>query len=90
MASNYGVIGFVKSPTLSSVTKSALIKFKEEYEVYQEKCADVNKSRSEDAKIVVASIRDCIDVQMLSALVKMKKIEDADTVEQASPGKVKK
>ena len=90
MASNYGVIGFVKSPTLSSVTKASLIKFKEEYEVYKEKCADVNKSRSNDAKILIASIRDCMDGQMLSALVEMKKIEGAQTVEQAFPKKVQK
>ena len=90
MASNYGIIGFVKPPTLSSVTKAALVKFKEEYEVYKEKCADVNKSRPLDGKIVIASIRDCIDGQMLYALVKMRKIEGAETVEQASPKKVEK
>ena len=90
MASNYGVIGFVKPPVLSSVTKSALMKFKEEYEVYKEKCADINKSRSADTKIVVASIRDCMDGQILSALVKMKKIEGAGNVEQALPKKVEK
>ena len=90
MASNYGVIGFVKPPILSAVTKCALIKFKEEYDVYVEKCADVNKSRSDDSKILIASIRDCMDGQMLTALVKMKKIDGAETVEQAISDKVEK
>ena len=90
MASNYGVIGFVKPPTLSGVTKSAMVKFKEEFDVYKEKCSDVNKSRSSENKIVIATIRDCIDGQLLAALVKMKKIPDANTVEQASAEKVDK
>jgi len=90
MASNYGVIGFINPPTLSSVTKAALVQFKQEYEVYKEKCADVNKSRPVDKKILIASIRDCVDGQMLSALVKMKKIEGAATVEQATPKRVEK
>ena len=90
MASNYGVIGFVKPPTLTAVTKAALVKFKEEFDVYKEKCADVNKSRSSDSRIVVASIRDCVDGQLLSALVKMHKIPDATTVEQATPKRVDK
>ncbi len=90
MASNYGVIGFVKPPTLSAATKGALVKFKEEFEVYKEKCSDVNKSRSSDAKIVIATIRDCIDGTLLYALVKMRKIPDAETVEQATPKRVDK
>ena len=90
MASNYGVIGFVKPPILSAVTKAALVKFKEEFDVYKEKCLDVNKSRASDAKIHIASTRDCIDGQLLSALVKMNKIPDATTVEQATPKRVEK
>lgn len=90
MASNYGVFGFIQPPVLSSVTKASLVKFNQEYEVYLEKCADINKSRKIDSKIVVASIRDCIDGQMLSALVRMNKIEGAETVEQATPKRVER
>ena len=88
MASNYGVIGFVKPPTLTAVTKAALVKFKEEFDVYKEKCSDVNKSRSPENMIVVATIRDCIEGQLLIALVKMDKIPGAKTVEEARPDKV--
>lgn len=89
MASNYGVIGFLKPPTLIAVTKAELVKFKEEYDVYIEKCADVNKSRADEGKILVASIRHCMDGQLLSALVKMNKIGDATSVEEATPTRVK-
>ena len=90
MASNYGVIGFVKPPALLAVNKASLVKFKEEFEVYKEKCSDVNKSRSSENKIVIATIRDCIDGQLLAALVKMNKIPDAKTVEQATSTRVEK
>lgn len=43
-----------------------------------------------DAKIVVASIRDCIDRQMLFASVKMSKILEASSVEQSTPKRVEK
>ncbi len=90
MGSNYGVIGFVKPPTLAAVSKAAPVKFKEEFDVYKEKCSDVNRSRSSDTKIVIATIRDCIDGQLLAALVKMKKIPDANTVDQATFKRVDK
>lgn len=88
MASNYGVFGFVKPPTLASVNKAALVKFKEEFDVYKEKCADVDKSRTSENKIVIATIRDCMDGQLLAALVKMGKIPEASTLDQATPKRV--
>ena len=90
MATNYGIIGFIKPPTLSAVSKAALFKLKEEFDIYKEKCAAVNNSRSSDSRIVAASIRDCIDGKLLSALAKMHKILDAITVEQATPKRVDK
>ncbi len=85
MAFNYGVIWFVKPPMSVAVTKAALVKFKEEFDVYKEKCSGVNKSRSSGNKIFIATIRGCIDGQLLAALVKMNKIPEAKTVEQATP-----
>ncbi len=32
MASNCGIFGFVKPPTLAAVSKAALVKFKEEFD----------------------------------------------------------
>ncbi len=40
---NYGAIRFEKPPTLATVTKAALVKFKEDFEVSKEKFLDAYK-----------------------------------------------
>lgn len=42
MDSNYGVIEFIKAPILDKATKKALVEFKQKYDAYKDKCADVN------------------------------------------------
>lgn len=89
MASNNGVIEFLKPLFFFSLIKGALINSNKEYDVYLGECTDVNKSRSNDSKIFIASNRDSMYEQMLNALIEMKKIDGAWTVEQASYKKVK-
>ena len=76
--------GFSNFLFFSTAIICGLIKLKEDHAVLLEESTDVNISCSHDYKILIASIRDCMDGQMSTALVKMKKIDGAGTVEQSS------
>ncbi len=49
---------------------------------------DVDKSCSSDAKIVISTVRDCINCQLLAAMLNINRVLDAKTVEQANPKRV--
>lgn len=68
MASNFGVVAYIRPPSLHGVTQPDLIKFETEYSAYKEKVANVNEGRDDDAKIPIATIRDCMDGPTLHAL----------------------
>lgn len=89
MASDYGLVGFIKAPVIKKLTQPSLIQFETEYSKYVRKVDDVNSNRPDDDQIEVASIRDCMDGKLLHALCIMGEIEGADTVEQATPQMVK-
>ena len=55
----------------SSVIIGALSKLKEDYGIFLEESTDVNIFYSHDSKILIVSIRDCMDEQMFTALVKI-------------------
>ena len=88
MASNFGVVAYIKPPTLHGVTQPDLIKFETEYTAYKEKLQNVNNGREDGNKLPTATIRDCIDGPTLQALCIMGKISGAQTMEQATPEKV--
>ncbi|KAI0559370.1 hypothetical protein FGB62_155g11 [Gracilaria domingensis] len=88
MASNYGVIAYIKATVLRDVTQPALIRFETAYSAYKEKCSDLNRNRSSDDQMAIASIRDCIESSTPHALCIMGEIENASTAEEASPENV--
>ena len=88
MASNFGVVAYIKPPNLQGVTQPDLIKFETEYSDYKEKVGNLNNGRDEDNQLPVATIRDCMQGPTLKALCIMGEIPGASTLEQATASNV--
>ena len=84
LASNYGVVALVTPPTLNLVDQPSLIKFETVYAAYKNKVEDVNKDRTEENKIHLATVKDCLDSTTLHALCVMGEIPNADRVKDAT------
>ena len=88
MASNFGVVAYIKPPSLTGVTQPDLIKFETEYTAYKDKVNNMNNGRDEANKLPIATIKDCMDGPTLHALCIMGKISGATSLEQATAEKV--
>lgn len=86
--SNYGSVSVIQPPSLKQVDQPSLIKFETEFSAYRNKVDGVNSDRDEENKLQPATIKDCMDSNMLHALCLMGEIEGASSVEEATPEKV--
>eukprot|EP00171_Calliarthron_tuberculosum_P004516 IDg4516t1 len=82
--SNFGVVSTISAPVLESVTQPSLIQFETEYKLYQEKIADINRTRDKNKKIEPASLKNCIEPLLLNSLCILGKIEGASKAQQAT------
>ena len=89
MASDYGLVSFIQPPKISKLTQPDHIEFETKYSMYSRKVSEVIKKRSSDSQIKMASIRDCMDDNLLQALCIMGEIEGASSVEEATTEEVK-
>lgn len=85
---NYDDISVIQPPSLKLVNRSALVKLPISFTVYPNKIDDSNKDREDGNKIQPATIKDCMDSNMLPALCVMGKIEIASSVDKAAPKNV--
>lgn len=88
--SDYGVVSTINPPTLTNVRQDTLIKFDNDYTKYLEKVRQVNETTSNSNKIAASSIRHCLDATLLNTLCIIGKIEDAETMEEATDDAVEK
>ena len=88
--SDYGVVSTINPPTLLNVRQDTLIKFDNDYTKYVDKIRQVNQGRPTNNKIVPSSIRQCLDGTLLNTLCIIGKIEDAETMEDATDDAVEK
>ena len=89
MESDYGLVSFIQAPKIKKLTQPDLIEFETKYSMYSRKVSEVNKERSADSQIKMASIRDCMDDNLLHVFCIMGEIEGASSVEEATTEEVK-
>lgn len=89
-ASNYGLVAFLKPPSLEAIDQPSLIRFETSYSAYIAKIEDVNKDRSNDEQILPASIKDCFNANTLHTLCILGEIEGATSVDEATIDAVQK
>lgn len=85
-----GTIETIKHPVLKDVRQSSLIKFDTEYTHYLKDIESVNSNRDATRTITAASIRQCMEPELLNSLCIIGVIDEATTLEDATDENVKK
>lgn len=88
--SSIGLVATIKPPVLDDVRQAALIKFETKYSQYLKDVAEVNRNRDASRAITPASIRQCMDAEVLNSLCIIGKIDQATTLDDATDENVKK
>ena len=86
----FGTVSTIKPPKLTDVYQSNPFKFEIEYAQYKMNISQIIEEQSEEREIPVASIRQCIDPEILNSLCIIGLIENASSLEDATVENVKK
>lgn len=79
MPTTNSLVSQINHPELASGTSTDVLKFRDEYDEYKRKIDTVNANRAARDHLRVASVRECIQVDLLEALCLTKDIPNAES-----------